>query len=160
MNKELVNKLFDYSNGKLFWKSKFSKYSNIKIGQEAGCFDNEGYQRTKINKIVYPNHRLIFLMFHGYMPKKIDHINKNKSDNRIENLRKATDSQNQHNRTVSKNNTSGVKNVSWSKRIKKWQVIVMLNNKYNHCGYYSDIELADLVAQEARNKYHKEFASC
>lgn len=160
MNKQLVDKLFNYSDGKLYWKSKFSKYSNIKIGKEAGYIDSDGYKRIKINKKLYGEHQLVFLMFYGYIPSQIDHINKNRLDNSLHNLRIATHSQNQHNKAIQKNNTSGVKGVSWYKRLKKWQVQIMINKKSIHFGHFEDKELAELVIIEARNKYHGKFASC
>lgn len=160
MNKELAHKLFTYNNGKLYWKAKFSKYSNAKIGSETGSIDCDGYKRTKVNKKVYGTHQLIFLMFYGYIPTQIDHINKNKLNNSIENLRVASHSQNQHNKAIQKNNTSGVKGVSWYKRLKKWQVQIMVNKKAIHFGHFDDLELAELVATEARHKYHGIFASC
>jgi hypothetical protein len=159
VDKELINKLFTYKDGNLYWKSKFSKYSSIKIGQEAGYIDTEGYKRTKINKKLYGNHQLIYLMFYGFIPLQIDHANQNKLDNTIENLRIVTKSQNQHNKTIQKNNTSGVKGVSWYKRLKKWQVQIMVNKKPLHFGHFADLELAELVAIEARSKYHGKFAS-
>jgi len=65
---------------------------------------------------------LIFLYHHGYLPKFVDHIDGNKKNNRIENLREATKSQNAMNQKVSTRNTSGIKGVMWHKRDKKWFV--------------------------------------
>jgi hypothetical protein len=158
MNKELTQKLFSYENGKLFWKSKSSVYSSIKIGDEAGTITSEGYINIKIGKKTYPIHRLIFIYHYGYCPKFIDHINGIKSDNRIENLRPATASENQHNKKTQVNNTSGVKGVCWSKSNKKWQVQLMVNKKAMHFGYYFDLKVAEFIAQVMRNKYHKSFS--
>ena len=97
-------------------------------------------------------------MFNGYLPKFIDHIDCNPSNNKIENLREATFSQNQHNTKKRITNTSGVKNVHWYKPLKKWMVYIMINKKRKHLGYFNNIELAELVAQEARNKYHGKYA--
>lgn len=160
MNKDLANKLFLYQDGKLYWKSKLNQFSRAKIGEEAGYIDSDGYKRTKVNKKLYGTHQIIFLMFYGYIPQQIDHANRNKLDNRIENLRLATISQNQHNKNIQKNNTSGIKGVSWYKRLKKWQVQIMVNKKSIHFGHFEDLELAELVITEARQKYHGNFASC
>lgn len=159
MNQEDALRFFTYSNGKLYCKEKTTNKSNKSIvGQEIGHLNASGYLITKINYKQYFVHKIIFLMHHGYMPKVVDHIDRNKTNNSIKNLRAATISENQHNRDRSKNNTSGYKNISWCKRTNKWQVSVMANKKQIHFGRFDDIELADLVAQEARDKYHKSFA--
>jgi len=97
-------------------------------------------------------------MQHGYLPKVVDHINGNTQDNRIENLRAATYTENQRNSRINKNSSSGVKNVVWHKQRQKWSVRILVNKKTKSFGLYDDIELADLVAQEARNKYFGSFA--
>lgn len=97
-------------------------------------------------------------MFSGSMCKLLDHINGVLTDNRIENLRPATVVQNQRNAIKRKDNTSGVKNVSWHKGAKKWGVQMCVNKRIKHLGYYADLELAELVAKEARAKFHLDFA--
>jgi len=97
-------------------------------------------------------------MFHGYVPKILDHINGNKLDNRIENLRPATSSQNNSNSVKQKRNTSGIKNVYWNKNIKKWTVIIGVDKKLKYFGSYNSIEEAAEVAKQKRNELHKEFA--
>ena len=160
MDKELANKLFSYDDGKLYWKSNLNQFSRAKIGLETGYVAGDGYKRTKINQKLYGTHQIIFLMFYGYLPKQIDHINRDRLDNRIENLRAATNSQNQHNKSIPKNNTSGIQGVTWNKRAKKWYVQLMFNKKPMYFGVYKDLELAELVITEARRKYHGDFASC
>ena len=150
-----VLELFDYKNGELYWKT--SKGS-AKSGKKAGCLDGKGYIQVKINTRSYKIHQLIFFIKYGYIPKEIDHINGIRNDNRIENLRAVTTSQNQQNSKIGKNNTSGYKNVTWDYLVKKWRVQINIKGKNKYLGVFEDLELADLVAQEARNKYHGEFA--
>jgi hypothetical protein len=157
ITQDYVKQLFEYRDGELYWKVKYSQ--RVKIGQKAGALDGDEYFRISINGKRYLNHRLIFLMHHGYLPEYLDHIDGNPSNNKIENLRAATLTQNQHNRKLGKDNTSGVKGVCWHKIKKKWQVQMRINNKVKHFGYFKNLELADLVAQEARNKYHGAFAN-
>jgi hypothetical protein len=98
-------------------------------------------------------------LWHGReLPALIDHINGDRGDNRIENLRAATPSQNVCNTKIKSTNTSGVKGVNWVKRLKKWQVRLNIQNRVMHFGLYRDFDLAELVAAEARNKHHGAFA--
>lgn len=156
ITKEILNFLFNYKNGELYWN--FSLSCKSPKGNIAGSIKGDGYRRIGLNKKPYLAHRLIFMMHHGYLPKVVDHIDGNRQNNCIENLREATQSQNSHNQKLSIKNTSGYKNVRWNARKRKWFVNIRLNYKDIHIGYFKDIELADLVAQEARDKYHKEFA--
>ena len=99
-------------------------------------------------------------MFHGYMPKEIDHIDNNPSNNRIENLREATRSEQLCNTKLRKDSTSGIKGVTWDKSRNKWIVSINKDKKTMFRGRFNDLELAQLVAVEARNKYHGDFAKC
>ena len=92
------------------------------------------------------------------MPKLIDHIDNDPSNNKIENLREATRHQNGTNAKTWSNNISGAKNVSWHKQCKKWRVRVSINKKMETIGLFDDFDLAELVAVEARNKFHGNFA--
>ena len=103
-------------------------------------------------------HRLIYLFHHGVLPKIIDHIDNDRTNNKIENLREATQQQNCLNRAAHKNNMSGCKNVHWDKSMKKWCVSMAVNRKRKTVGYFEDIEFAVLVAEEARLKFHGSFA--
>jgi hypothetical protein len=156
LDKEYILNLFYYLDGSLYWKNPTAKCMNR--NDFAGKKRKDGYIDIKINGKIYLAHRLIFLYHHGYLPKYIDHIDGNPLNNKIENLREATQQQNCKNSKISKANTSGVKNVSFSKKSKKWQVSLSIDKKLKHIGFYEDLELAEFVAIEARNKYYKEFA--
>lgn len=73
---------------------------------------------------------------------QVDHINHETLDNRRENLRICTRSQNQHNKRINRNNRSGYKGVSWVAKSKNWRASIRLNNKTFHLGYYYDPENA------------------
>jgi len=147
-----LHNYFDYKEGVLYWKVSKKCVNKGGIAGHADCL--RPYVRITIDGQKYLAHRLIFMMFHGYIPEIIDHINGNKNDNRIENLRAATKSQNNYN-TKPKNN---FKNVSFYARTGKWQVQIRYDKKVLHLGYFDNVELAELVATEARNKYHGKFA--
>lgn len=147
---------FTYKDGNLYWKETIA--TRAKKNNKAGSLYDTGYLMVGIKGQYYAIHRIIFMMHNGYLPTEVDHIDGNKLNNCIENLRAASISQNAHNRKISATNTSGVKNISWSKARQKWIVNVFANGKQNYIGGFDNIELADLVAQEARNKYHGKFA--
>jgi hypothetical protein len=155
---DLLNHLFEYDKetGNLLWKRKSS--AKVKVGAIAGTLKSHGYLCVGINYNSYRAHRLIFLMHKGYLPKTIDHINGDKLDNRIENLRAATVGQNQHNRKTNANNTSGYKGVSWHKARKKWVARITLERKNIHLGYFANAEEAAKVVRAAREELHGDFA--
>lgn len=154
-----IKNLFDYFDGNLIWKTSSAR--RVKVGDIAGGTNGkkQPYKRIRVNGKRYLAHRLIFLWHHGYMPEIIDHINGNVEDNRIENLRSATKSQNGINSKKPSNNTSGNKNVYWYSAGKKWEVRLTSQKKVFYFGRFEDYELAELVALEARDKYHGKFAN-
>lgn len=156
VTKELLHELFFYKDGELYWK--VDRGSNKVKGKKAGGF-HSGYESIQINKIRKGTHQWIFLMFNGYLPSQVDHIDGNTLNNRIENLRDANYSQNQHNAKIRKDNTSGIKGVSWHKTHKKWSVQLSVNGKSRHFGEYFDLEVAKFVIETMRHKYHGKFAN-
>lgn len=98
-------------------------------------------------------------MMHGYVPAVIDHINGNRADNKIENLRACSRQENSQNAPSRKSNKSQIKNVSLHTASGKYQVDITVDTKKKYIGVFDDVELAELVAMEARNKYHGAFAN-
>ena len=158
ITQQLVADCFDHKDGHLYWKKVVHPNKQYLVGQEVGCIHQTGYRHVTWQGKVYKVHRLIYLLEHGYLPKEIDHINGNRQDNRLENLRDVTRSQNQFNKSMCKNNTSGSRGVSWHKKSSSWVVRVCTNNKSKSIGYFKDLELAGLVADEARSIYHGNYA--
>ena len=159
LSKELLHELFDYRDGALYWRVRPHKRSRARAGDRAGCAATpDGRIVIGYNKTQYLAHRLIFAWHFGHTPALLDHINGNRSDNRIENLRPASVAQNTQNSKLARSNASGAKNVSWNTRLGKWVVQVVANGKHFWLGMYDDLELAALVAEMGREKYHKEFA--
>lgn len=159
LTQEEAHRLFEYRDGVLYWRIRPAKCVNVGdvVGGTNGS--KQPYLRTRIKRQGFLVHRIIFLMHHGYIPEVIDHIDNNIQNNKIENLRSATKSQNHQNAVSHKNNTSGCKNVFWHESSSKWQVKLRSNGKMHHVGSFKDLELADLVAHEARNLYHGNFAN-
>ena len=149
---ERVLELFDYDDGKLFHKSN---------NEPAKIYVTKGhrYARIKFDKQEFKLHRIIFLYHKGYLPDIIDHINGDRYDNQIENLREANTYQNRQNSRIYSTSKSGVKNVYWCKRMNTWIVSFSINGKRKTFGSYTDLEEAKQVATSMRDKYFQDFAN-
>jgi hypothetical protein len=154
LNVKTVKHLFEYKDGNLYWKNPVKKQ---KIGKVVGFDSGNGYKRVDIKGKQYGVHRIVFLMHHGYLPKMIDHIDGNGANNAIENLRETDSSTNNFNSVYKDENKSGYRNVFYNKDRNKWTIYITINKKTKFFGSYDDVELAGLVADEARRKYHGEF---
>jgi hypothetical protein len=153
--KELFN--YDKRTGDLTWKAPLN--CSIKIGAAAGYVDANGYLISQIAGKKYKNHRIIFLYCHGYLPPILDHIDADKLNNRIDNLRVCTLSENSHNANIRKDNKSGIKGVSFSRSSKKWLAQIQVNGKKIYIGLFDSIKCAEKAVRERRSLIHKGFAN-
>jgi hypothetical protein len=152
LNQEYLKSILNYNEntGKFTW---------VKNGKNAGYIQKNGYVRFNFNNKHYRGHKLAWLYVNGELPDQhIDHIDGNPNNNAISNLRLCNRNQNMQNRKINKNNKLGIKGVCWNKKIEKYHVQIGLNEKVKHIGYFDNLEFAELVSIEVRNKYHKEFA--
>lgn len=156
VTQEQLKELVEYKEGFLIAKVKWA--DKIVVGNIVGTKNKDGYLQVSIQKKKYYVHRLIFLYHFGFLPESVDHIDGDKNNNRIENLRAASLHQNNYNVKTPKSNKSGVKNVHWNKKNNNWNVTLAANNKSMYFGSFDDLELAALVAEEARNLYHGKYA--
>lgn len=118
-----------------------------------------GYKQVCFGGIQMFVHIVVFALHNKRMPAKhIDHINGNKLDNSPLNLREASRAGNCRNQKTKRISRSGIKNVLWSTQKGKWHVCIRTDFGRLRLGFYEDIELAGLVAHEAINKYHGEYA--
>lgn len=118
-----IHEAFDYHpDGYLIRKPFGRRPRKNRLKKNAGWIRQKPkpYIYIQWNKKLWLAHRLIWLWHYDFLPDKIDHKNKNSLDNRIENLRPASDSQNQSNQFPSKRSKSGIRGVSWHKRSKRW----------------------------------------
>jgi hypothetical protein len=92
-------------------------------------------------------------MIHGYWPDEIDHINGDRADNRLSNLREVSNIENQRNKVLPRNNKSGHIGVSWNKDSKKWMARITINYKLKQVGQFSTIEEAVAARKEAERKF-------
>jgi len=155
IDSNLVREMFHYVDGGLVWAVNKGR---AKIGDRP-CKNNNGYKIFRINQVSYLEHRLIWAWHNMPFAPLIDHINGDITDNRIENLRAATHSQNMRNSRVPSNNTSGVKGVYWEKEKGKWRVQIWNNGKQQFVGRFLTIDEAKSAAFEFRKINHAEFAN-
>lgn len=153
LTRERLKYLIEYSPTEGTFTSRVSR-GNIGVGAPLGWENGKGYKRLKIDGKRYMAHNLAWLYMTGEMPiNKIDHKNGVTSDNRWCNLRQATDLENTRNKGLYKNNLLKVKGVS---KTKAGTFMVRVDHKSYGC--YKDLELAEFIAMEVRDKLHGEFA--
>jgi hypothetical protein len=171
ITQEQIKKLLDYNpdTGVFTWKHRdrsdfdlnsyfnTDSWNNKFAFKVAGGFSH-GYITIAIQGTRYRAHRLAFLFYYGFIPRCIDHINGNRSDNRIANLREATYNQNGYNMRTRKSNKSGVKGVSWHVAGNKWEACLQFNGKKVYLGLFSDINEAENAVKLNRKELHAEFA--
>ena len=156
--KEILS--YDPETGVFTWLAKPSPYaSKIKVGNRAGCQDGERYRVIAIDQVTYGEHRLAWFYVNGIWPSgQIDHINGDKSDNRIANLRDASPGENQRNRGAMKSNTTGFKGVTYEPRRGKFKAAITHEGKQKNLGRFDTAYEAHKAYCEAANRLHGEFA--
>lgn len=158
LSRERLMQILHYDPGSGLFTWINDQRSGVKAGSVAGSINSNGYIIIMISKKSYSAHRLAYFYVKGVWPQKhIDHINGVRTDNRIKNLRNADSIKNGQNMRLLDTNKSGFKGVHWSKACNKWRAKIDLNGSQHHLGFFSDLELAALVAAEARDKYFGEY---
>lgn len=156
ITQERLKELFDYrEDGNLVWKQ--SK-NHVKVGSNAGCLGNCGYIQIMVDSKTHQAHSLVYLFHHGFIPDRIDHKNQNKTDNKIENLRDCSASQNAWNQCKRKTNKSGYKGVYFNKQAGKFHSQITVNYKKKHLGFFATPEEAHIAYCKAAKDLHGEFA--
>lgn len=123
------SKYLKYSDGNLYWL--VTRNNRVQAGTLAGTISDEGYVKVMMRRKAYHAHRIIWEMHYGKIPEgmEIDHINHDRTDNRIENLRLVTKQVNMKNKSSYSNNKSGVTGVSWHSKKKKWVAQIQGNKR-------------------------------
>lgn len=164
VTQEEVCEYFDYKDGLLYWK-KIRKFSNKKIGDLAGRINSFNRRDLGLNNRVFYTSRLIFLYHHGWLPDYVDHIDRNTLNEKIENLRAATSSQNQANKEKTTGLSSKYKGVSIAivnngyKLYTYWYSLIYIDNKSKFLGSFKSEEAAALAYNKEAVKQFGEFAN-
>ena len=136
---------------------------NVKTNRTLKPWIYDGYRLVKLcknnNKETLKIHRLVALNFIPNIEncKCIDHIDNNRFNNTISNLRWCSNQQNCYNLSLRKSNTSGIKGISWNKVLQKWKVYISFNSKRIHLGYFVNIDDAKNARQSKAKELFGEF---
>lgn len=143
-----------YQDGKLLW-SKTKPGVPLRKNRVAGSVNKDGYISIKTMEREKYAHRIIWEYFNGEIPKgmTIDHINHDKSDNRIENLRLATYTENNRNQGLSKRNKSGFAGVFWENDRGKWRASIQVDGKHVRLGSFHSKEEAIMARLKGEEIY-------
>lgn len=139
---------YDPESGKLYWV--VGRRCHVSAGDEAGSLTRDGYLKVKVEGRVYLAHRLAWFAVYGDQPHILDHIDGNPANNRVENLRPATQRQNGK-------NVAAV-GASYDPKRGKWMARICVDYKHINLGRYATREDAVRVAQAARREHFGEFA--
>lgn len=154
--KELLS--YDPDIGVFVWVK--ANTNRVKVGDVAGHPDKQhGYRLIGIDGRIYHAARLAFLYMTGEMPDNVDHRNRDRGDDRWENLRAATRSQNQMNRGVQSNSSSGLKGAHWHPQSKKWYARITAHGHTHNLGLHKTPELAHQAYCAAAARLHGAFAA-
>ena len=142
---------YDPDTGIFTWTASTSK--RIRVGDIAGTKTVDGYVCIQFQSLLYRAHRLAWFFGTGVDPAglSIDHINRIRDDNRLENLRLATHAQNCQNKSC--------KGWFFDKQSQKYKARIQANGKVYHLGFFPTPELAGQAYRDASKRLHGEFGS-
>lgn len=146
----ISNFFYTQDTGDLRWRVARSRSA---AGSIAGSVDHEGYVIVGFQGKRYRAHRIILAMVTGEFPDQVDHIDGNRSNNRLENLRAVSNQQNARNQKIRKNNRSGVMGVCWHKGVSKWVSHIRVDGKAKYLGSFDSIQEAANVRKVAEDLF-------
>ena len=164
---EELRSRFEYeaSSGRLTWRRRDEhSYQHVRwntkyAGKVVGVLDKAGYRVVRFNGRTIKAHRVVWALTHGAWPDAyVDHIDCDRSNNRISNLRLATPLQSSQNQRTPKTNKSGFKGVCWNAAASKWQAGICCRRRKIHLGLFSTPEEAAAAYAKAAERFHGDFA--
>jgi hypothetical protein len=145
---------YDQATGLMTWKVR--KAQRIHVGDRAGRPNTTGYLQVRIDGRIHCIHRLAWLFVHGVMPKcDVDHVDRDRSNNRIGNLRLASRSENIENTLRRSTNKSGFKGVFWHKAAGRWHAAIQSKGVKTMLGSFADPEMAAKAYAVAAARVHR-----
>lgn len=154
ITQEHLKKILTYDKNTGMFISSVNRGRRIKKGDLLGSMSQDGYLTIMIDSKSYKAHRLAWLYEYGSLREvQIDHINRNKADNRIENLRNVTQKENCRNRGKRKDNKSGVTGVYRREKENYWVCGIRVDGKYYHLGCFKEFDDAVDARKEALKRF-------
>jgi hypothetical protein len=151
-----LRELLDYDpdTGNFSWR--VGRRGGSYAGHIAGAVNRDGYIEIRIDRRLYKAHRLAWFYVNERWPiEHIDHVNGKTGDNRISNLREATNAQNLQNRHGAQaNSRSGLIGVTWHKQNERWRAEIVVNGTKKHLGYFETPEQAHAAYLKAKAELH------
>ena len=156
---------YDPDTGAIYWTKKrprshfktnqsFNSWHTIHAGALIDSKDSFGYLRLNLRGKLIKAHRAAYALYYGQWPEgEIDHIDGNRSNNSIYNLRVVTHHENGKNQRIPKHNSSGFVGVCWHKKASKWRAQVVINDRQIHLGLF-DSMLDAVAARKRAEKNH------
>jgi hypothetical protein len=145
--------IYDPETGVFYWAAH--RGGLARVGSVAGTNGAQGYTHIRVDGRQHRAHRLAWLYVHGYWPSdQIDHVNGVRSDNRISNLREASNAENQQNTRRTRTCSSGAIGIDWCKKSRKWRARIRHNKSLIHVGLYNLLEDAVAARAEAKKRLH------
>ena len=147
-----LKELLNLNNG--VFTRKITTSNRVKVGSVAGTITEHGYRAITLNGKRHYAHRLAWLWRYGEFPGgQIDHINHDRLDNRLNNLRVVTNQENHMNETLSSNSKTGFTGICFASREKKFRAYITVNFKQIHLGFFKQLSDAVLARIKAGEKY-------
>ena len=144
---------YDPETGRISWKISGRRRT---VGGQAGAVRGSGYRQIRLKQGVLCEHRVAWFLYYSVLPEcQIDHINRDKADNRIKNLRLAlkNEADNMQNLGLRKDNSTGISGVRWHKTSKKWEARILVAKKYVYLGVFSNLFDAACARKAAELEY-------
>lgn len=159
MTKTLLRDLFEYLPDGTFRRIGKIGRSGTLGRIVAGSKHHTGYRVLKVDNRTVMFHRAVWIWHNGKCPKVLDHINRNREDNRIENLRPLTTTKNLWNQKKMRNSTTGVKGLHWEASRGYWVGSVQANGKRHKVGFSKDRAKVEQLLKRKREELHGKYAT-